>query len=49
MYESSLASCAIENNEFAKMHLDNCRNMELVEKHEYLKKVFDEIKDKYKT
>mgnify|MGYP000984058642 CR=1 FL=1 len=43
MWESSLASCAIEDNQFAQIHLNVCRDMELLDKYNYLKKLFDEL------
>jgi len=46
-YESALASCAIEGNEFGGKHLRIIKGMELVEKYKYLKKVFDLLKEKY--
>ena len=46
MYESSLATCAIEGNEFADYHLKQCKEMDLLDKYDYLKKVFDGLKEK---
>ena len=43
IWESSLASCAIENNQFAQIHLNVCRDMELLDKYNYLKKLFNEL------
>jgi len=46
IWESSLASCAIENNQFAQIHLNICRDMELLDKYNYLKKLFDELENR---
>jgi len=46
-YESALASCAIEGNEFGRKHLDAVKGMDLVDKYKYLKKVFDLLEEKY--
>jgi len=46
-YESALASCAIEGNEFGRKHLDAVKGMDLVDKYKYLKKVFDMLEEKY--
>ena len=46
-YESALASCAIEGNEFGRKHLDAVKGMELIEKYKYLKQVFDMLEEKY--
>lgn len=46
MYESSLASCAIEGNEFADYHLNKCKDMELIDKYYYLKNVFNGMKNR---
>jgi len=46
-YESALASCAIEGNEFGRKHLEAIKGMELVEEYLYLKKVFDYLEEKY--
>jgi len=46
-YESALASCAIEGNEFGRKHLDVVKGMELVNKYKYLKQVFDMLEEKY--
>jgi len=46
MWESSLASCAIEDNQFANYHLKKCKEMELLDKYNYLKKIFDELEKK---
>jgi len=46
-YESALASCAIEGNDFGAKHLRIIKGMELVEKYKYLKKVFDMLEEKY--
>lgn len=46
-YESALASCAIEGNEFGEKHLKEIKEMELIEKYKYLKCVFDYLREKY--
>jgi len=46
-YESALASCAIEGNEFGAKHLKMVEGMELVDKYLYLKNVFDLLEEKY--
>ena len=46
-YESALASCAIEGNEFGEKHLRIIKGMELVDKYKYLKQVFDLLEEKY--
>jgi len=46
-YESVLASCAIEGNEFGEKHLRIIKGMELVDKYKYLKQVFDLLEEKY--
>lgn len=47
-WESALASCAIEGNEFGRKHLDAIKGMELVEQYIYLKGVFDYLEERYK-
>lgn len=46
-YESALASCAIEGNEFGIKHLKAIEEMELIEKYRYLRKVFSFLREKY--
>ena len=46
-YETALASCAIEGNEFGRKHLNAVKGMDLVEKYKYLKQVFDMLEEKY--
>jgi len=46
-YESALASCAIEGNKFGIKHLKTIEGMELIDKYKYLKKIFDDLREKY--
>jgi len=46
-YESALASCAIEGNQFGEKHLRIIKGMELVDKYKYLKQVFDLLEERY--
>jgi len=46
-YETCLYSCAIEGNKIANKHIDKIKDMELVEKYNYLKGVFDDLGNRY--
>jgi hypothetical protein len=46
MYKESLASCAIEGNQFAQKQSKVIKDMDLIEQYDYLKKTFDNLKSK---